>query len=66
MYYIVKFLDRSAIFARDAPLLTQLDGIGMLELDELERREIIERHKEDLIRQMASDVGVSARIVESS
>ena len=30
--YIVKYPDRSATFTRESPLLTQFDGIGMMEL----------------------------------
>ena len=41
--YPVKFPDRTATFIRVSPLLTQLDGIGMTDLEELERRELIER-----------------------
>ena len=36
--YLVKYLATSATFARDSPLLTQYDGIGMMELEEQERR----------------------------
>ena len=59
--YPVKCLDRFATFARDSPLLTQLDGIGMMELEELERRDIIERHQEEMIRQIAADTGALAQ-----
>ena len=48
--YPAKFPDRSATFARHSPLITQLDGIGMMELEELARREIIDSHKEFIIR----------------
>ena len=44
--YLVKILARSAIVARGSPLLTQLDGIAMMNLEELERIEIIERCRE--------------------
>ena len=33
----------SATISRDSPYLTQLDGIGMMELDEQQRRKMIER-----------------------
>ena len=36
--YPVKYPDRSATFTRDSPLLTQFDGIGMMELQEQEQR----------------------------
>ena len=36
--YLVKYPATSATFARDSPLLTQYDGIGMMELEEQERR----------------------------
>ena len=40
--YPVKYPDRSATFTRESPLLTQCDGIGMMELQEQEHREIAE------------------------
>ena len=43
-------------------LLTQLDGIGMMELEELDHREIVERHYEDINRQIATDTGASAQV----
>ena len=52
--YLVAYPDRSATFTRNSPLLTQLDGIGMMELEEQQRREMIERQKEDILRQIAS------------
>ena len=48
--YPVKNPDRSATFTRESPLLTQFDGIGMMELQEQDQREIAERHKDDMIR----------------
>ena len=39
--YPVKYPDRSATFTRESPLLTQFDGIGMIELQERERRAIV-------------------------
>ena len=38
--YPVKYPDRSATFTRESPLLTQFDGMGMMELQEQEQREI--------------------------
>ena len=52
--YPVAYPDRSTTFTRNSPLLTQLDGIGMMELQEQQRREMIERQKEDIFRQIAS------------
>ncbi|MFM7978228.1 MAG: hypothetical protein ACKPKO_02840 [Candidatus Fonsibacter sp.] len=37
--YPVKNPDRTPTFIRDSPLLTQLDGIGMMEFEEMERNE---------------------------
>ena len=37
--YPIKYSDRTATFTRDSPLLTRLDVIGMMELEELERKE---------------------------
>ena len=36
--YSVKYPDRSATFTRYSPLLTQFDGIGMMELKEQDQR----------------------------
>ena len=36
--YAVKYLGRSATFTRGSPLVTQFDGLGMMELEEQERR----------------------------
>ena len=36
--YPVTYPDTSATLTRDSPLLTQVDGIGMMELEEQERR----------------------------
>ncbi|MFM7983318.1 MAG: hypothetical protein ACKPKO_28750 [Candidatus Fonsibacter sp.] len=36
--YPIKYPDRTATFTRDSPLLTQLDGLGMMELKEMERK----------------------------
>ena len=36
--YPFKYHDRSATFTRDSPLLTQFDGIGMMELQEQEQQ----------------------------
>ena len=63
--YFVKYPDRSATFTRDSPLLTQFDGIGIMELQEQEQREIDERQKEDMIRQMAADTGQSAQMLRA-
>ena len=42
--YPVKFPDRTATWTRYSPLLTQLYGIGMMEMEELGRREKVERY----------------------
>jgi hypothetical protein len=33
--YPVKYPDRTATWTMDSPLLTQLDGIGMMEMEEM-------------------------------
>ena len=43
--YPVKYPDRPATFSRESPLLTQFDGIGMMELQEQEQREIADRRQ---------------------
>ena len=63
--YPVKYPDRSGTVTSESPLLTQFDGIGVMELQEQEQREIAERHKEDMIRQMAAATGQSAQILRA-
>ena len=63
--YPARHPDRSATFTRYSPLLTQFDGIGMMELEEQERREIVERQKEDMIRQIAGATGQSAQMLRA-
>ena len=63
--YPVKYPDRSATFSRDSPLLTQFDGMGMMELQEQEQRELVERQKEDMIRQIAAATGQSAQMLRA-
>ena len=63
--YPVKYPARSATFTRDSPLLTQFDGIGMMELQEQEQREIAERQKDDMIRHMAAATGQSAQMLRA-
>ena len=52
--YPIRFLDRAVPFTKDLALLTQLGGIGMMELEERQRREMVERQKEDMIREIAA------------
>ncbi|MFM7990467.1 MAG: hypothetical protein ACKPKO_65230, partial [Candidatus Fonsibacter sp.] len=61
--YPIRYLDRTATFTRDSPLLTQLDGIGMMELEAMERNDKIERYKDDLIRQIAYNTGHPAQLL---
>ena len=63
--YPVKYPDRPATFSRDSPLLTQFDGMGMMELLEQEQRELVERQKEDMIRQIAAATGQSAQMLRA-
>ena len=63
--YPVKYPDRSATFTRASPLLTQFYGIGMMELQEQEQREIAERQKDDMIRQIAVATGHSAQMLRA-
>ena len=46
-------------------MFTQLLGIGLLDLEELARRAIIERHQDDLIRQIAVDTGTPAQMLRA-
>ena len=61
----ITYLDREATFTRDSPLLTQLDGIGMMELEEQQRREMVERQKEDMNRFIAAATGQSAQMLRA-
>ena len=62
--YPIKYPDRTATWTRDSPLLTQLDGIGMMEMEELEPREKVERYKEDMIKQIAVNTAIQHRCFE--
>ena len=61
--YPVKYPDRSATFSRDSLLLTQFDGMGMMELKE--QRELVDRQKEDMIREIAETTGQSAQMLRA-
>ena len=43
----------------------QFDGVGMMEFEEQERREIIARDKEDMTRHIASDIGAPVRFLRA-
>ena len=63
--YPVKYPDRPATFPRDSPLLTQFDGMGMMELQDQEQREVVETQQEDSIRQIAAATGQSAQMLRA-
>ena len=63
--YSLQYLDRTATITRDSPLLTQLDGIGMRELEEQQRREMVDWKKEDMIREIAAATGQSAQMLRA-
>ena len=63
--YPVDYPDRSATWTRDSPLLTQLDGIGMMEMEEQQGRENIAINYEDIIRQIAASAGQSAQMLRA-
>jgi len=65
VYYPVRYPDRSATFTRESPLLTQFDGIVMMELQEQEQRENAERQKDDMIRQIAAATLQSAQMLRA-
>ena len=50
----ITYPDRSALFTRESPLMTQFDNIGAMELEDQQRREMRERMKEDMLRHIAS------------
>ena len=63
--YTTTYPDKLATFTRDSPLLTQFDGIGMMELEEQEKREFVERRNEDMIMQIAGATGRSAQTLRT-
>ena len=50
----ITYPDRSALFTRESPLMTQFDNIGAMELEDQQRREMRERMREDMLRHIAS------------
>ena len=50
----ITYPDRSALFTRESPLMTQFDNIGAMELEDQQRREVRERMREDMLRHIAS------------
>ena len=63
--YPVKFPDRTATFIRVSPLLTQLDGTGMVEMEELERKEKVEVYRFEMIREIAGAIGQPAQLLRA-
>ena len=61
----MKYPDRTATWTRDSPLLTQFDGIGMMDMAELEQQEKIERYKEDITKQIAANTWQSAQMLRA-
>ena len=60
--YPVKYPDRSATFTKDAPLLTQFDGIRMLEFEKQEQTEIVKILNEDMIKKIATTTEQNAQM----
>ena len=50
----ITYPDRSALFTRESPLMTQFDNIGAMELEDQQKREMRERMKEDMLKRIAS------------
>ena len=63
--YPITYPDRTTTFAKHPPLLTQLGGMGMMELESERRREMVERQKDDMIREIATTTGQLARMMRS-
>ena len=55
----ITYPDRSALFTRESPLMTQFDNIGAMELEDQQRREMRERMKEDMLKRIASSTPYS-------
>ena len=56
----IKYPDRTANQVRNTFELIQLDGVGVQLMEQQQVRETKEREKENLLRQMASQTGVSS------
>jgi len=54
-----KYPDRTAKQLRNTFEFSQLDGVGMQLMDQQQFREMKEREKENLLRQIASTTGIS-------
>ena len=50
----ITYPDRSALFTRESPLMTQFDNLGAMELEDQQKREMRERMKEDMLKRIAS------------
>ena len=50
----ITYPDRSALFTRESPLMTQFDNLGAMELEDQQSREMRERMKEDMLKRIAS------------
>ena len=61
----VKYPDTPATLSRDSPLLTQFDGMGMIEVQEQERQELVEKQNEERIRQIAAATEQSAQMLRA-
>ena len=61
----IKHIDRSATLLRNHPLMTQVDYIGAFELEDQQRREIIQRQKEDMIRAIASNSDLTVQSLKA-
>lgn len=55
----ITYPDRSALFTRESPLMTQFDNLGAMELEDQQKREMRERMKEDMLKRIASSTPYS-------
>ena len=61
----IRYPDRFAKQIREHPYLTQLDGEGFLEVEEMDRKKAEEDYRERLARQLANQNNVSAQVARA-
>ena len=62
---VIKYPDRRATFLRNSPYLSQFDGDSWIDLDEQENRINKEKMKELMLKEFASQRGLTAQAVRA-
>jgi len=60
-----KYPDRMAKQIRDHPYMTQLDGEGMLEIEEMEQKKLEHEYREKTAKELADQNNVSAQVARA-